>query len=179
MKYLKLITLSIGLLFISLLTAQVGSEFPLLKGESLTNKMVTLPADVNGNFTIIGLAWSKTAEEDLESWLVPVYDLFINKNTFISLDYDANVFFVPLFSGAKKGFYKPAMEKAKKQLDASLAPHVLFYKGDIKEYKEKLALKNKNIPYFFVLDKKGSIVYTTSGKYTEEKLEKMGNFISN
>jgi len=37
---------------------------------------------------------------------------------------------------------------------------------------------NKDIPYFFVLDKTGMIVYTTSGEYTPEKLDKMEEFIS-
>lgn len=178
MNYLRYSLLSITLLLFANGFAQKGQLFPEVNGESLTNKIVTLPEDVQGRYTIVGMAWSKKAEEDLESWLVPVYDLFIDKNTFIPIDYDVYLYFIPMFSGVKKGAYKSIMEKSKKQLDKKLAPHVLFYKGSIKDYREKLSLDDRTVPYFFVLDKTGKIVYTTSGKFTDSKLDKMEAFIS-
>lgn len=178
MNYLKSIFFCFFLILLMQGNAQKGELFPTIEGESLTNKMVILPTDVKGKFTLIGMAWSKKSEEDLESWLVPVYDLFIDKVTFIPIDYDVNIFFIPMFSGIKQGAYQTVMEKSKQELDPKLAPHVLFYKGSIKEYREKLSLTNKDIPYFFVLDKTGKIVYTTSGEYTPEKLDLMEEFIS-
>lgn len=178
MSHLQPIFLLSFLLAFTIGKAQKGEIFPTIEGESLTNKMVTIPNDIKGKFTLVGLAWSKKSEEDLESWLVPVYDLFIDKKTFIPIDYDVNLFFIPMFSGIKQGAYQSVMEKSKKELDLKLAPHVLFYKGSIKEYREKLSLTNKDIPYFFVLDKTGKIVYITSGEYTPEKLDKMEEFIS-
>lgn len=178
MKNLKLIVVTICIVSTNLIYAQEGKTFPKVEGESLTNKIVTLPIDVKDKYTIVGMAWSKKAEEDLESWFVPVYDLFIDKNTFIPIDYDVNLYFIPMFSGVKKGAYKTVMKKSKQQLDPKLAPHVLFYKGSIKEYREELSLDDRTIPYFFVINKQGKIVYTTSGKYTDNKLDKMEAFIS-
>jgi hypothetical protein len=47
----------------------------------------------------------------------------------------------------------------------------LFYKGDLKPYKESLDFEKKDIPYFFVLDVSGKILYATTGKFTEDKMD--------
>jgi predicted transcriptional regulator len=54
---------------------------------------------------------------------------------------------------------------------------MLLYKGDIKDYKESLGLKEKDTPYFFVLDKEGKILYVTSGAYTDAKIEQAEEFL--
>lgn len=123
------------------------------------------------------MAWSKKAEEDLEDWVLPVFDLFIDKKSFMPIDYDVNLYFLPMFSGFKKGAHKSVMADAKKHLDKKLAPHVVFYKGKVKGYREELNLEDRTIPYFFVLDKTRKIVYATSSEYKEEKLDKMEEFI--
>ena len=50
--------------------------------------------------------------------------------------------------------------------------YLLFYEGD-KTYKDELNFEKKDTPYFYVLDKTGKIVYATSGKYDDKKLEKI------
>ena len=60
----------------------------------------------------------------------------------------------------------------------SLLKNVLVYKGDLKTYKDHLDFEKKDTPYFFVLDKTGKIIHAFSGKYTEEKLAKIEELIS-
>jgi len=52
----------------------------------------------------------------------------------------------------------------------------LFYKGSLDPYKKHL--KDKHKPYFFVLDDQGKIVYSTSGRYSEKKLDKIESLVS-
>ncbi|MCE2956045.1 MAG: hypothetical protein LW841_02710, partial [Flammeovirgaceae bacterium] len=52
-----------------------------------------------------------------------------------------------------------------------LLPYILFYKGELKKYKEALDFERRDIPYFFVLDPEGKIVHATSGAYTEKKMD--------
>lgn len=178
MKYLKFVLPLIGFLFALNSEAQVGKEFPSVSGETLTEEAVTLPKDISKKFTLIGMAWSKKGEDDLEDWLLPVYELFLDKDAFIAIDYDLSVYFMPMFSGFKKGAHKSVMADAKKHLDKKLHPHMLFYKGKVKEYKKELNFDDRTIPYFFVLDEKGKIVYATSGKYKEEKLDEIEKLVS-
>ncbi len=156
--------------------ANNGDKFPNIKGETLKNKMVELPKSANGKYCLIGMASSKKAEADLKTWMQPVYDLFINQNTFIPIDYNMDIFFVPMFVGANQAAYNKVMKKTKNEIDPELAPYVLFYKGSLEPYKAHL--KDKKKPYFFVLDENGKIVYSTSGKYTAKKLNKIEGVVS-
>ena len=51
--------------------------------------------------------------------------------------------------------------------------HVLFSKAEIEPLSAALDLKDKGIPYFFVLDATGKIIHRTQGEFTEDKLEAM------
>ncbi len=177
MKDFSKVIVFLALLFTAVSThAQNGNSFPILAGETLTNKVLTIPTDTKDKYTLIGMAWSKKSEEALKSWFIPIYQTFIYKPTkpvLFASEYDVNVFFVPMFTGVKKAAYKTVMKKMKNKTDPKLVPHILFYKGELKKYKEKLAFTKKDIPYFFVLDTDGKIVYLTSGKYSDDKLEEI------
>lgn len=85
--------------------------------------------------------------------------------------YDVNVYFVPMFTGVNAAATGTAKRKAIKNIDPQLLPYILFYKGELKPYKDALDFEKKDIPYFFVLDAEGKILYATTGKFTEDKME--------
>jgi hypothetical protein len=157
------------------LSAQVvGKIFPGMEAETVEDKKVSLPRDVKGKYTLLGLAYSKKSEDELNSWFGPVFSKFIQKTSgglMAGMEYDVNVYFVPMFTGVNAAATGTAKKKAIKNVDPQLLPYILFYKGELKTYKEALDFEKKDIPYFFVLDPEGKIVYATSGKYTEEKMD--------
>jgi hypothetical protein len=159
--------------------AQVGKMFPDMEAETVEDKRVKLPMEVKGKYTLIGLAYSKKSEDELNSWFQPVFEKFIQKTTgmLAGFSYDVNVYFVPMFTGVNAAATGTAKRKAMKNIDPQLLPYVLFYKGDLKPYKEALDFEKKDIPYFFVLDPEGKIVYATSGKYTPAKMDKVEEVI--
>ncbi|MEM6829228.1 MAG: hypothetical protein AAGA66_03875 [Bacteroidota bacterium] len=175
MRYL-LTTLLI--LFLSYGYAQVGDPFPSMEAESLTNEFVNIPKDLSDKHSVIGLAYSKKSENYLKTWFEPAYNQFIykpEKPSVFSISYDIHCFFVPMFTGAKRPAYQGVMKKMKKTIDKRLLPNVLFYKGQLKEYKKSLNFEGKDVPYFFVLNPDGKIVYATSGRYTERKMQEIVN----
>lgn len=153
----------------------VGKMFPSLTAETVNDKKVTLPESTEGKYTLIGLAYSKKSEGELNSWFQPVFTKFIQKTNglFSGFSYDVNVFFIPMFTGVNAAATGTAKRKAAKNIDPQLLPYILFYKGELKTYKKALDFEKRDIPYFFVLDPKGKIVYATSGKYTDEKMEEI------
>ncbi len=162
------------LLFTLLSQAQVvGSMFPVMEAEKFDDTKVSLPASVAGKYTLIGLAYSKKSEDELNSWFQPVFQKFIQKSTGLmaGFTYDVNVYFVPMFTGVNAAATGTAKKKAVKNIDPQLLPYVLFYKGELKKYKEALDFEKRDIPYFFVLDPQGKIVHATSGKFTEAKMD--------
>lgn len=156
--------------------AQVtGQSFPDLTAETVDDVEVNLPGDVQGKYSLIGMAYSKKSEDDLNTWFSPVYNKFIREASglFASFQYDVNVYFVPMFTGVNAAATGAAKKKVSKKLDERLLPYILFYKGSLKPYKDSLAFEKKDVPYLFVLDESGNIVYATSGSYSEQKMEEI------
>lgn len=151
----------------------IGKMFPDMEAETVEDKKVMLPRDVKGKYTLVGLAYSKKSEDDLNSWFQPVFQKFIQKSKGLmsGFTYDVNVYFVPMFTGVNAAATGTAKRKAAKNIDPQLLPYLLFYKGELKTYKQALEFEKKDVPYFFVLDPTGKIVYATSGKYTDEKMD--------
>lgn len=169
-----LIVFIFSISFVSGTFAQVvGKTFPAMTAETVDDKKVELPASVKGKYTLIGLAYSKKSESELNSWFQPVFGKFIQKTNglFSGFSYDVNVYFVPMFTGVNAAATGTAKRKAAKNIDPQLLPYVLFYKGELKSYKAALDFEKKDIPYFFVLDPQGKIVYATSGKYSADKMD--------
>ncbi|MEQ9304853.1 MAG: hypothetical protein RJQ14_13175, partial [Marinoscillum sp.] len=166
MKKIIILTISLCILSSTASDAQVGNQFPSMEAETLTNEFVDLPQDIGGKYSLIGLAYSKKAEDYLKGWFEPVYNQFIYKNPNpgpFDFSFDVNTYFVPMFTGAKRPAYKKVMDKLKKTIDKRLQPNILFYKGTLKEYKDALNFDGKDDPYFYVLDPEGKIVYATTG----------------
>jgi hypothetical protein len=176
----KCSTILIALLSINLATAQViGKMFPVMEAETVEDNKVTLPDDVKGKYTLLGLAYSKKSEDELNTWFEPVISKFVQKaeGLMAGMGYDVNVYFIPMFTGINAAATGTAKKKALKNMDPQLLPYILFYKGELKPYKEALDFERRDIPYFFVLDPFGKIVFATSGAYSEEKMDKVEEVI--
>jgi hypothetical protein len=169
------------LILISSFVSEKGKIFPSLKGENLDGKIITIPNDTKGKYSLIGLASSQKAQDDLKTWLQPIYETFIAKSSKPSLfedTYDVHLYLVLMFTGSNEGMIGPAKKKMQQELDPELKPHVLMYKGDVTTYKQELQMTDKDKPYFFLLDEQGNVVHTISGAYSEAKMEKLEEFLS-
>lgn len=178
---MKKIFLFITLLSLELpLNAQViGKQFPDMVAQTAENKEVTLPKDTKGKYTLLGLAYSKKSEDELNTWFEPVFTKFIQKSQGLlsGFGYDVNVYFIPMFTGINAAATGTAKKKAIKNVDPQLLPYILFYKGELKPYKDALDFDRRDIPYFFVLDPQGKILYATSGAYSEKKMDEVEKVI--
>ncbi|MDP2386106.1 MAG: hypothetical protein Q8M29_07030 [Bacteroidota bacterium] len=153
-----------------------GKVFPDLTGESFAGKTVNLPKDTKGKMTVIGVCFSKAAEEDLKTWLNPMYNTFVEKKDtteFFSaaVNYDAYFYFIPMLNKVNQIFEKGSKEKIRSGTDKEFWPYLLFYNGAIKPYKEDFAIEDSKVPYFFVLDTAGKIVHVESGKFSQKKMD--------
>lgn len=157
----------------------IGKYFPAMEAETVEDLRVRLPDDVKGKYTLLGLAYSKKSEDELNTWFEPVITKFVQKATGLmaGMGYDVNVYFIPMFTGINAAATGTAKKKAMKNLDPQLLPYILFYKGELKTYKDALDFERRDIPYFFVLDPFGKIVFATSGAYTDEKMDQVEEVI--
>jgi len=177
MRMLFTLVLLVGT--INLQAQVIGKMFPDMEAETVEDKKVNLPVQTKGKYTLLGLAYSKKSEDELNSWFEPVFGKFIQKTKGLmsSFGYDVNVYFIPMFTGVNAAATGTAKKKAIKNIDPQLLPYILFYKGELKTYKEALDFEKRDIPYFFVLDKDGKIIFATSGAYTEDKMDQVEEVI--
>jgi len=152
------------------LFAQTSTNFPPIKGINLEDKTVKVPAG-NGNYSVVGIAFHRQAEDQLKKWLNPLYEAFIRKeNSAGTMDmaelHDANFIFIPMINGFRK-----VAEEFKKGTDKEYWPYIMdTEKTDVKELQRQLGVDDNKIPYFFVLDPQGKIVASVSGTYSDKKL---------
>mgnify|MGYP002622156209 CR=1 FL=1 len=147
----------------------VGKMFPTMSGETVKDKKVNLPKDLNGKFSVLCLAYSEEAEKSLQTWMESVFDKFVAGTDLMPCD--VLLYFVPMFTGSKAASAGLAKSKLLKDSDPAWHPHILIYKGELDPVKTPLEMENKKVPYVFVLDAKGKIIYATSGNYSEEKMD--------
>lgn len=170
----KLLVLGSALMLLSTLAfAQKGKQFPTMEAETLTDKEITLPAAGKGKVTIVGVAYSKKSQTNLESWMQPMFDTFISPPTsdiFSTGTYDVNMYFIALARGIAKTAEKSIKGTMKKKIDKKLHPNVSVVMGDVKHHKKALGLGAKDDPYFYILSPEGKILHITYGKYSSSKM---------
>lgn len=174
---MKNFLLSLLLGFSTIISAQVGEMFPKIETYDLNEEKIVIPEDTKGKFTLVGIAFSEDAQEDLYSWSEPVYNNFLNENSLASLVYDPNVHLILMFTGANQLVYNKARKEITEGTDKTLRDNVVLYKGGMGDYRDILKMKNRKEPYFYVLDKDGKIIYATKGRYNRKALEEVGDLI--
>jgi hypothetical protein len=155
------------------LLADAQVPFPALSGERSDGVIVDLPKASQGRWLIVGMAYGQKAGPLLEDWYGPAYLRFVQKHGLFASELDADIYFIPLFVGLNKAGYSPSMKRLREEADPDVAKRVLFVKNDAEALRETLGLKDKETPYFFVVDPQGRIVHREEGRYSEEKLEAM------
>lgn len=166
-------TYLIFLLALGLTNAVSGQNFPHLEGEKLTGEMIVLPQGVGDKVSLIGMAYSKKSEATLKTWYQPLYNKFVLKRGIWDRNYDVNLLFVPMFTGAKKMAYASSISKMKESNRQDLYPHLIFYKGELKPYLTLLGMEDKALPYLFLVDQEGKILFSTKGLYSDKKMERI------
>ncbi|MEZ4755452.1 MAG: hypothetical protein R2817_01350 [Flavobacteriales bacterium] len=151
----------------------VAQRFPPLEGENLKGDHVSLPATGGAPHTLIALAYGHKAGPVLEEWFEPLYLRFVAKHGLFAQAMQVDVHFVPLFVGANKAAYEPTLKKFRKSAAPELLDRILFVRTELETVQEPLGLKDKDVPYFFIIDREGTIVHRSQGAYSDAKLEAM------
>ncbi len=174
------VSLFVIILSVSIACAQMGKPFPQLASKKLNGHAFPIPDSVKGKYTIIGIAFSKKAEESLKSWYQPAYQTFIQKKKTIFAEevYNVNTYFVAVVTGANKVAGGDIVKTIQAQTQKELQSYILTYIGEFASFKKALNITENDEPYFFVLDDKGVISYITYGAYTAKKLEEIEEAVS-
>jgi len=158
--------------------SQYKGPCPNIAGTALDGTEVKIPI-ANEKFTVFGIASSQKAEAALKTWYQPAFSSFIEKTKgpIPADEYDVNLYFIPVFTGLAQAASGKIESKMKEGMQKEFLPNVMVFKGNFDELKAKLKIEDKDQPYFFLVNPKGEVVYSTKGAYTDEKLEQITNIL--
>lgn len=162
---------TVTILLLILSGASRAQSFPTLSGELANGTAVELPGAPRTPRIVIALAYGQKAQADLEAWYEPAYLRFVAKHGLFANAYSTELYFVPLFTGANKAAYEPSMKRFRKSATPETADRVVFVRTELETVRDALGLKDKDIPYFFVVDREGRIVHREQGAFTDDKLD--------
>ena len=174
---MRLLIIAIFTFSVHLAFGQVGQGFPQIETETVAGKVVKLPSEFSGSYSLIGIGTSKQAEEHLRTWEAPVYNKFIRKTGLMDQMYDVQIGFLPLFTGAARMAKDKVVKKLKENNEKLVMDHVYVYSGEREPFKS-IGIEDKTEPYFLLLDPNGKVVWYTSGKFRQKHLDDIEDFLN-
>lgn len=169
-KYLILVlVLGLPILF----SFKQANKFPSVTCTNLKDKQVLLPTDMQNKRTVIALMLSTKADKYMQNWAQPLYNSLMADGVGGMMSgnmYNANLCFVGAVKGLAKLALPEMIKKAKNQVDKKFHGNFMYTDTDMDALMKSLNITDKSLPHFIVVEKDGSIIYQTSGAYTEDKL---------
>lgn len=175
---MKLVTYSI-LLFFSLVLSDglKAQDFPEIQSYTLNNKKVSFPIQLSDKPILVGVIFSQKAQDDLYSWLNPVYNQVLDENGMGAMIYDCHVRLLITFTGAQKAAAKRAKEELKKATDEEFYPYILLHEGEYETFESSLKISDKKEAYFYVISPEGEILASSKGHYTQKKFDDLSEYL--
>lgn len=173
---MRILFLALAFFATALLSAQTG-DFPVVKTEMVSGETITIPSHFKDSFVLIGVGTSKKAESELRTWQNPVYNKFIAKTGLMDELYDVEVCFLPLFTGAAKSAKGKVIKDLKKSNESLVIDNLYIYSGSRDPFKS-LGVKERDTPYFYLLDKTGQIVWLAEGAFKQKYLDEIEEILT-
>ena len=120
--------------------------------------MLVLPDSAAGSIALLGFAYKRESQDDLNSWLVPFRQEYPSANGFRGYEIPMMGRKIP---GLLRGVINMAMRNATAKENRRWV--VPFY-GDINDYSRRLGVEDRNHVQMFLLDGSGVVRWHASGR---------------
>jgi len=133
-------------------------RLPRLEASALDGRTLVLPDSAAGNIALLGFAYKRESQDDLNSWLVPFRQEYPSARGFRGYEIPMMGRKIP---GLLRGVINMAMRNAtSKENRRWVAP---FY-GDIDGYSRRLGVDDRSRVQMFLLDGSGIVRWHASGR---------------
>ncbi len=172
---MKTKSIIIALAVLPLLMAFTAAKiFPSISCINLKDKQVTLPTDMANKRMVVALMLSIKADKQMQKWSQPLYNSLMADGMGGMMGgnmYNANLCFVGAVKGLAKLALPEMIKRAKQEVDAKYHANFMYTDTDVNALMKSLSITDKDVPHFIVVETDGSILYQTSGEYTQDKLD--------
>lgn len=145
---------------------KAGAGLPDLRGEYLSGRKATLPADASGRVALVLFGFTYESRFAVEAWTNRFRKEF-GKNPQVTF------YEVPMIGGmARMGrwFIDSGMRRGTPKADHE---HVITVYGGTELWKQRLGVKDEDSAYLVVLDPRGNVAWTHSGAFEESEYESL------
>ncbi len=139
-----------------------GKKFPKIEGESLSGDEVVLPDDADGEVILIAVAFKRSAQEGLDSWM----------NYFEEVCEGKEAYELPVIEGSLWGVFSGFIDTGMKSgIPKEKHDKIVTLYGDASEFREELEIEGESLGYVFLLDEDGRIIFKGEGEANEKGKE--------
>ncbi|HET8687570.1 MAG TPA: hypothetical protein VFM18_13040 [Methanosarcina sp.] len=128
----------------------IGQPFPEITSKSLADNVVTFPEAMRGKVTLICIAFVRSAQDMIDSWIQPFEREFGKDSRFA-------VYEIPMINKAWKVLSWMIDSGMRGGIPAEKHDNVVTFYGDYSGYQKTLGMEDTNLAYVFLLYPKGII----------------------
>ncbi len=163
MKYIILLVLALAAAAVA--ASAIGERLPRLEAGTLDGRRLVLPDSAGGNIALIGFAYKREAQDDLDSWLVPFRQEYPLANGFRAYE-------IPMMGRKIPGLLRGVINMAMRNATAKESRRwVAPYYGDTDDYSRRLGVTDRSRVQMFLLDTAGLVSWHASGRADSTGLE--------
>lgn len=154
-------------------TSSLSSDFPQMKGINLKGEIINIPEYFSGKHNLIIVAYVRDQQADVDTWiekLDQINEIFPDLKFYELpiIDKSSPLFRFYVNNGMRRGVTNPERRKV-----------VITVYTDVKEFLQITKLQTIEEIAVFILDPNGKIMAKTSGKYSEDQVQKLKKQIDN
>lgn len=143
---------------------RTGDLFPVIKGELLSYKKITLPEHCKGKVSVLVIAFKRATQTQVDTWTKPLLQEFNTQDDFRFIE-------VPMISNFYSWVSNYIDNGMRSGIIESMHKNVMTYYGPLGSYFKYFEVENKKLCYLFLLDKEGKVQFITKGESNPEDLE--------
>jgi len=140
-------------------TDPIGKKFPRLEGNSISEKKMVFPDDVQGKITVLVLVFKRRSQRLVDTWTDYVLKELESSVSYYEIPM-ISAFYAPFGNYIDQSLMRPGIPQ-------EMQDYVVTFYGNRRPYFETLHMQNKQSCYVFILDEQGIIRFKTEGKITE------------
>ena len=142
----------------------IGQPFPEITSKSLAGNVVTFPGVLEGKVTLICIAFVRSAQNMIDSWIQPFERKFGKDSKFA-------VYEIPMINEAWKVLSWVIDSGMRGGIPVEKHDNVVTFYGDYSGYQKTLGIEDTNLAYVFLLDQKG-IIRWKGQRYAKPETER-------
>jgi len=147
-----------------------SSKFLAIEAETLSGEKITFPDVTKGKYAFILIAFKRQTQGEVDSWLDPFIQEFGEHPS-------VTFYEIPMISKNWKwmsGWIDAGMRAG---VPKNKHDHVATYYGPLGKYFDHFDVNDPQTVYVFLLDKKGNIIFNTSGPADDYKFSELRQIV--